>query len=173
MLVVVAIVVGADPAGVRWLVVGAAAFGVLGDAALLGPGTKWFIRGLLAFAVGHSLYVAAALGVGVGVTAWWGVAFVLLLFSWRFLPQVVPAARRSGGTAMMIAVLFYATVIAAMVITATGTGRWLAAIGAALFAVSDWVLGQRQFVGPDTFRRLAVMVPYHAGQALLIVGLLR
>jgi uncharacterized membrane protein YhhN len=100
------------------------------------------------------------------------VLFVALLFSWRVLPSVVPAARASGGGAMMLAVLFYAAIIAAMVVTATGTGRWLAIVGAALFAVSDWVLGQRQFVGPHTFHRLSVMVPYHVGQTLLILGLL-
>jgi alkenylglycerophosphocholine/alkenylglycerophosphoethanolamine hydrolase len=172
MLVGVAAVAGPDVSGARWLVVVAAVFGVLGDAALLGSGTKWFIRGLLAFAIGHSFYVAAALVVGVGANAWWGAAFVSLLFAWRFLPRVVPAARKSGGTAMMVAVLFYATIIAAMVITATGTGRWLAAGGAALFALSDWVLGQRQFVGAHTFHRLSVMVPYHVGQTMLIAGLL-
>jgi uncharacterized membrane protein YhhN len=172
LLVVVAAVAGSAPTDVRWLVVGAAVFGVLGDTALLRSGTTWFIRGLLAFAVGHGLYAAAALAVGVGATAWWGVLFVALLFSWRFLPSVVPAARASGGRAMMLAVLFYATIIAAMVVTATGTGRWLAVVGAASFAVSDWVLGQRQFVGPDTFHRLSVMVPYHVGQTMLILGLL-
>ena len=172
MLVGVAAVAGPDLAGARWLVVGAAFFGVLGDAALLGVGTKWFIRGLLAFAIGHSLYVAAALVVGVGATAWWGAVFVVALFAWRFVPMVVPAARASGGAAMMGAVLFYATIIAAMVITAFGTGSWLAAAGAALFAISDWVLGQRQFIGPATFRRLSVMVPYHVGQTMLILGLL-
>lgn len=171
LLVVVAAVAGSAPADVRWLVVGAAMFGVLGDAALLGEGTTWFIRGLLAFATGHALYAAAALVVGAGATAWWGVLFVTGLFAWRFLPSVVPAARESGGRAMMAAVLFYAGIIAAMVITAIGTGRWLAIAGAALFAVSDWVLGQRQFLGPDTFNRLAVMVPYHVGQTMLILGL--
>jgi uncharacterized membrane protein YhhN len=171
-LVVLAGVAGSAPADVRWLVVGAAVCGVLGDAALLGAGTAWFIRGLLAFAVGHALYVAAALVVGVGATAWWGALFVALLFAWRFLPKVVPAARASGGLAMMSAVLFYATIIAAMVITATGTGRWLAVVGAGLFAFSDWALGQRQFIGPQTFPRLVVMVPYHVGQTMLILGLL-
>jgi uncharacterized membrane protein YhhN len=172
LLVVVAAVAGSAPSDVRWLVVGAAVFGVLGDSALLGEGTAWFIRGLLAFAMGHALYAAAALAVGVGITAWWGVLFVTVLFAWRFFPSVVPAARASGGRMMMFAVLFYATIIAAMVITAMGTWRWLAVVGAALFAVSDWVLGQRQFVGPDTFHRLSVMVPYHVGQTMLILGLL-
>jgi hypothetical protein len=33
------------------------------------------------------------------------------------------------------------------------------------------VLGHRRFVGPLPGGRLAIMVPYHVGQALLIVGL--
>jgi hypothetical protein len=39
------------------------------------------------------------------------------------------------------------------------------------FAASDWVLGHQRFVGPLPGGRLSVMVPYHVGQALLIVGL--
>ena len=38
-------------------------------------------------------------------------------------------------------------------------------------AFSDWVLGHRRFVGPLPGGGLAVIVPYHVGQALLIVGL--
>ena len=57
-----------------------------------------------------------------------------------------------------------------MTLTAWGTGIVLAGVGATLFAVSDWVLGHRRFAGPLPGGRLAVMVPYHVGQALLIVG---
>lgn len=45
------------------------------------------------------------------------------------------------------------------------------ALGACLFAVSGWVLGHRRFVGPLPGGRVAVHVPYHVGQALLIVAL--
>lgn len=172
LLVGVAAVAGSAPGDVRTFVVLGAIFGVLGDTALLNQGQAWFLRGLIAFAVGHSLYVVAALLVGVSATAWWGVAFTVALFSWRFVPKVVPGARVAGGALMMWAVVAYGAIIAAMMITAFGTGLWLAAVGAALFAISDWVLGQRTFVAPETFPRLAVMIPYHVGQALLIVGLL-
>jgi len=40
-----------------------------------------------------------------------------------------------------------------------------------LFAVSDWLLGYQRFVRPLPAGRLAVIVPYHVGQALLILGL--
>ena len=43
--------------------------------------------------------------------------------------------------------------------------------GAMLFALSDWVLGHQRFAGPLPGGRLAVMIPYHVGQALLLAGL--
>ncbi len=172
-LVVLALVAGSAEPWTRGLVVVGAVFGLLGDIALLNAGQRWFLRGLVAFAVGHLLYGAAAVSSGLSTTAWWGLLFVVVLFAWRFIPRVVPGARAAGGAAMMWAVVAYAFIIAIMVVSAFGTNRWAAAIGAALFAGSDWVLGQRTFVGPDEFPRLAVMVPYHVGQTLLIVGLLQ
>ena len=47
----------------------------------------------------------------------------------------------------------------------------IAGLGAMAFAASDWVLGHERFVGPLPGGRLSVIVPYHVGQALLIVGL--
>ncbi len=173
LLIVLACVAGSPPSWTRLLVVAGACFGLLGDVALLNDGSRWFLRGLTAFAVGHTFYAAAAISSGVGGTAWWGLAFAVGLFAWRFIPQVVPGARAQGGLAMMGAVIAYAVIIGLMVVGAFGTGRWLAAVGAALFAGSDWVLGQRTFVSPEAFPRLAVMVPYHVGQALLIIGLLQ
>lgn len=171
LLVALAALAGHAEPTVRWLVVLGALFGLLGDTALLGEGTSWFLRGLAAFAVGHILYTAAAIVVGIGTIAWIGVAITVVLFGYRFTSRTVPGACRQGGVVMMSAVILYAAVIGAMVIASVGTGLWLAAIGAVLFAVSDWVLGHRQFVDPTSFDRLAVMVPYHTGQALLILGL--
>ncbi len=96
LLVVLAGVAGDASTDVRLLVVVGAFFGLLGDAALLNEGQAWFLRGLVAFAVGHALYAAAAISVGVSATAWWGVLFVTVLFAWRFVPRVVPAARSSS-----------------------------------------------------------------------------
>jgi uncharacterized membrane protein YhhN len=144
----------------------------VGDVALLGGSEQAFMSGLGAFAVGHLAYVGAA--VAVGFDAPWavpGVAFMLAMLAFRFAPRTVPGARREGGPVLAGAVVFYACVISAMVITAWATTAWVAAAGAMLFAISDWVLGHQRFVGPLPGGRLAVMVPYHVGQALLIVGL--
>lgn len=85
----------------------------------------------------------------------------------------VRAATPTGADpeAFTAAVLFYAVVISAMVLTAWSSAVWVAALGAMSFAASDRVLGHQRFVGPLPGRRLSVIVPYHVGQALLIVGL--
>lgn len=174
LLVGVAATVG-EPAGdVRaWLVVGAA-LGLVGDIALLGDSEPAFMTGLGAFAAGHLAYAAAALLTDFDL-AWSlpGLAFMVALLGFRFASRTVPGARRQGGPVLAGAVAFYACVITLMVVTAWGSGAWLAGVGAIAFAVSDWVLGHRRFAGPLPGGRLAVMVPYHVGQALLIVGLAR
>ncbi len=172
LLVAVAATYGDAPADVRtWLVVGAL-LGVVGDVALLGDGETAFMSGLGAFALGHLAYVAAALSAGTDpVWALPGVAFVVALLGFRFASRTLPGAVAHGGRVLGGAVVFYAVVISAMVISAWATTIWLAAVGAMLFAVSDWVLGHQRFVGPLPGGRLSVMIPYHVGQALLIVGL--
>lgn len=172
LLVGVAATYGDAPGDVRtWLVVGAV-FGVAGDVALLGNGETAFMAGLGAFALGHLAYVGAALSAGTDpVWALPGVAFVAILLGYRFVSRTLPGAVAHGGRALGGAVVFYAIVISAMVVSAWSTTIWLAAVGAMLFAVSDWVLGYQRFVAPLPGRRLSVMIPYHVGQALLIVGL--
>jgi uncharacterized membrane protein YhhN len=172
LLVGVAATAGDPGDDVRlWLVVGAL-LGLLGDMSLLGHSEPAFMVGLGAFALGHLAYAAAALSIGFDV-AWAlpGVVFMVALLAFRFATRIVPGARRAGGPVMAAAVAFYACVITLMVVTAWGSGEWLAGVGAMCFAVSDWVLGHQRFVGPLPGGRLSVMVPYHVGQALLIVGL--
>jgi len=172
LLVGVAATAGDPDGDVRaWLVAGAV-LGLVGDVALLGDGEAAFMVGLAAFAVGHLAYAIAA--VLVGFDAAWalvGAAFMAVVLGFRFATRTVPGARRRGGPALAGAVVFYACVITAMVITAWGTTAVIAGLGAMAFAASDWVLGHERFVGPLPGGRLSVIVPYHVGQALLTVGL--
>lgn len=172
LLVAVAATWGDLPGDARgWLVAGAI-LGVGGDVALLGAGEAAFMAGLSAFAAGHLAYAVAASLIGLDlVWALPGIGVMVLLLGFRFATRTVPGAYRVGGAVLAGAVTFYAVVISAMVLTAWGTGLVVAGCGATLFAVSDWVLGHRRFVGPLPGGRLAVMVPYHVGQAVLIVGL--
>jgi uncharacterized membrane protein YhhN len=172
MLVGVAATAGDPPGDVRtWLVAGAV-LGLVGDIALLGDGEATFMVGLGAFALGHLAYAVSAVSIGFEL-AWAvpGIVFMAMLLGFRFLTRIVPGARAMGGAVLAGSVLFYACVISAMVVTAWGTGAVLAGVGAMAFASSDWVLGHQRFVGPLPGGRLSVMVPYHVGQALLIVGL--
>lgn len=172
VLVGVAATWGDPPGDVRtWLVVGAV-FGVVGDVALLGSGEVAFLAGLSAFAVGHVAYAGAAIAVGVD-PRWMlpGVVVMAALLAYRFVSRTLVGARRDGGAVLAGAVVFYAVVISLMVATAWGTGALVAAVGATLFAISDWVLGHQRFAGPLPGGRLSVMVPYHVGQALLLIGL--
>ena len=172
LLVAVAATWGDVAGDVRaWLVVGAG-FGVIGDVALLGSGETSFMVGLSSFAAGHLAYAVASSLLGLDV-AWMvpGAVVMAVLLGYRFVTRTVVGARRGGGAVLAGAVVLYAVVISAMVLTAWGTGLVVAGLGATLFAVSDWVLGHRRFAGPLPGGRLAIMVPYHVGQALLIVGL--
>lgn len=172
LLVGVAATAGNSDGGVRsWLVAGAV-LGLAGDIALLGDGEAAFMVGLGAFAFGHLAYAIAAVLVGFDSTwALFGVAFMTGMIGFRFATRTVPGARRRGGSALAGAVVGYACVITAMVVTAWGTTALLAGIGAIAFATSDWVLGHERFVGPLPGGRMSVIVPYHVGQAMLIVGL--
>jgi uncharacterized membrane protein YhhN len=163
---------GSIDGGARVALVVAAVCGLVGDVALLFDGDVAFMAGLGSFAAGHAAFVVTTVLVGVTwTTALLAVPFLAVLLGWRFLPQTVPGARRAGGSPLMVAVLGYAVVISAMVLTATGTGRWAAAIGAMSFAASDWVLGYNRFVRPIRRAGVIVMVTYHVGQLLLILGL--
>lgn len=174
MLALVGVAATAGDPGdvVRAALVTGAVLGLVGDVALLDDGEVAFLTGLSAFAVGHLAYVVAAVATAFDpVAAVPGVVGVTALLGCRFATRTVPGARRQGGVVLASAVVVYAVVIASMVITAWATGVVLAGVGALLFAGSDWVLGHRRFVGPLPGHRLAVMIPYHVGQALLIVGL--
>lgn len=163
---------GDPPADVRTALVVGAVFGLVGDAALLRPGTVPFLVGLSSFAVGHIAYVGAAVASGQD-RSWMlpGIAFVVVLLGFRFATQFVAGAYRSGGAVMAGAVVFYAVVISAMSVTVWGSGSVVAGLGAVAFGTSDWLIGHDRFVGPAPGGRLLVRIVYHLGQAALIVGL--
>jgi uncharacterized membrane protein YhhN len=64
-------------------------------------------------------------------------------------------------------------VVSLMVVTASGTARPLVLLGALLFLLSDTVLALDRFVGQRAHARMLVIVTYHLGQVLIVVGTLR
>ncbi|MFT4264040.1 MAG: lysoplasmalogenase [Nocardioides sp.] len=167
-----------EPAG-RWLIV-ALLLGAVGDAALLGSTRERFLAGLSAFFAGHLAYLACFLTLGLDVPGWswlWVPLLGVLLVGTR---DVVPNAWRHGGPALAVPVAAYSAVIGAVLALAWLTGEPWTAAGAAIFALSDSIIGATTFTrsGPrfgDGSPRvhLAVMVTYYAGQALIAYGVLR
>jgi uncharacterized membrane protein YhhN len=62
-------------------------------------------------------------------------------------------------------------VISLMVGSAIGAGGMVAVIGALFFFASDALIAVNRFVSPFASARVAVIVTYHIGQVLLVLGL--
>lgn len=142
--------------------------GFLGDVLLALRGKKVFLGGMIAFALGHVLYAVAFVSLGaaepfprasialVGLTACGTLAWF-----WPYLGS------------MRVPVAVYVTLIAIMLIAATGSltingqGRWLVAPGAAMFAVSDVFVARDRFIAPGFVNRLLGLPLYYAGQFLI------
>ena len=151
---------------------GALLLSLSGDVALLAPGRRWFAFGLGAFLLAHGTYVIGLLLepdaggsplVGL-VLAGAGAALVGV--------TIVRATRRHHGRAEALAVAAYVVAISATVVAATASGDVLAAAGAAALYASDGILGWNRFVHPIPAGRLLTRIPYHIGQALMVVSLL-
>jgi uncharacterized membrane protein YhhN len=172
-LVAVAALAGEMAADARAALVSAVVLCLAGDVALLDKSEKRFLLGLAAFALGHVAYIVTALLVGVS----WprlaaAVPVLAVLLAFQAATRVVPGAKRRGGTAMLVAVATYSLIISTMIVTAFGTRSWLAGAGAALFALSDWLIAYDRFVRPVHRADLPIMVTYHSGQLLLVGGLI-
>lgn len=146
-------------------------FSFLGDAApdLVPPGA--------AFLVMVTFFLLAQVSYVVGL---WGLRRRSVARTW---PRVVPYALayllvyfavRDGAGALLLPVLLYAAVLAAMAVLATALG-WAGALGGALFIVSDALLAMGRFTpGWDRPAMGAwIMATYLAAQALLLLGVLQ
>ena len=143
-----------------------------GDAFLAHDGDVAFLGGLGSFLAAHVAYAVLFLSVGteLGNAPVAGlVAVVVFAAGMGFL-----MVRRAGPLALPVAI--YVLAIACMGLGAVAAGGLVLA-GAALFMLSDAILGSEKFLMPDDdpLRRLsspAVWVLYYAGQALITLGLL-
>jgi uncharacterized membrane protein YhhN len=166
---------GLDDTPGRWLVA-ALVLGLLGDLALLGDTEERLLSGVAAFFLGHLAYLVCFATLGVSAKAWFPlVLLVLIATSWP-TRRVVPAAWQHGGPRLAVPLLAYTLVIALMTVMAFLTGEPLLAIGATLFVVSDSLialgLARNGFAQAKGSAHVAVMVTYHASQALLAIGVL-
>ncbi len=147
-----------------WVVAGLA-FCAIGDVLLLGKRT--FDVGLLAFLLGHVLYVA-------------GFHAALPISQWSLL-ALAPILVAGGGAVTWLwphlgrrrfSVLAYIVAISFMVwggvsVYARGVLPWTAAAGALLFYLSDLAVARQRFVHESFVNRAIGLPIYYFGQLLL------
>lgn len=172
-LILVAFVLGAGTTPYGWWLVLALVCGLVGDVFLLEKSDIRFRLGLAAFLLGHLAYVACFIDVGLSHPTWWWLAVPVLAGCLGATREVVPATHRRGGSALSVPVACYTGVICAMLLLAYLSGIVLIAVGATVFATSDTTLALNRFVRPRAWAPLTVMVTYHLGQALIVIGVLR
>jgi uncharacterized membrane protein YhhN len=131
----------------------------------------FFLAGLLAFLVGHLCYARAMqlygtdkLSVAFGLVL---VLIALLSFGYRILG----GAHALGGSRLIVAVVLYVVALGTAVALGVGTQQLWIAGGIVLFAVSDLVLASDRFVQARQLAPVTVVISYHLGQALLLLGL--
>ncbi|MBO6638586.1 MAG: lysoplasmalogenase [Roseitalea sp.] len=166
--------------GTPWLLVAALILCALGDLllAFARPATDdhdsadpAFLAGLVAFLTGHIAYIALFLTLsGPSVS---GLSLIIAL---AIVATALIMARllwRQAG-ALRWPVMAYVAAIATMGLASLATGSWLLVAGAALFVMSDAILGTEKFiVAPHDRRKRAVTGPaiwvlYIAAQAVIM-----
>lgn len=171
-VIAVALVLGAgDSAAGRWLLV-ALVFGLLGDIALLDDSIARFQAGVYAFLVGHLAYVICFGALGLPRPGWAWAGLAALAVALVITRSVVPATHRLAGALVSVPVAVYSLVIGAMLVCAWFTGEPWIAVGATVFVTSDTILSVDRFVRTIPHAKLALMVTYQVGQALIVVGVL-
>jgi uncharacterized membrane protein YhhN len=170
-LIAVAIALHPDDQLVRAWFVTALVCSLAGDVFLM-FGNRYFIPGLASFLFAHLAYTIGFFA----FDEWSSTGFLVGAAMMTVLAvavgvRIVVAARRKERV-LGPAVAAYLLAISVMFCAAMATGNTWAILGAALFVVSDSVLGWRQFVADARWMPATIMITYHLGQAGLVASLL-
>lgn len=164
----------ADPTSRAWFVT-ALVLSMLGDVWLMLPQRPFgpadtFSLGLASFLLAHLAYIAGltSRGLDAGVAV---LGLALVAAGARAIAPRILAGVRAHEPRLLAPVVAYMSVISTMVVAASASGNGAALAGALLFYVSDTFIGWNRFVRTQRHGGLAVIVPYHVGQALLVASL--
>jgi len=154
-------------------------FCLVGDVCLALPQRKAFMGGLVAFLIGHVLYIFSFSSLS-PISNWFSPGLLIivgistLIFFWL----------RPHLKSMLIPVLIYILVITIMAIGALAvfwkssfqvSGRTLILVGALCFYVSDIFVARHRFIKEEYRNRLLGLPLYYTGQFMLAfsIGLLK
>ena len=171
MLGLIAVATALQPVSAteRGLFVVALALGLISDVFLMLP-RDMFMAGLVAALLEHLAYVAAFRARALHTGSLAAGAIIALVSVAIFFPPIERSIRRDHPR-LLTPVIAYVAVFTVMVASAGGTGSGVALIGALLFFYSDAVLAWNRFVRPLRWGRVLNIVPYHLGQAILVLSL--
>lgn len=157
----------ATPPLYKWLIVTGLIFCLAGDVFLMLP-ARYFIAGLASFLVGHLFYIAAFVSDG-GFHLAWGWLLPLALYGLFIYRILAPGLGKMRGPVIVyiLAILTMAWQAWGRWSALAGMGALLAAIGAALFVVSDSVLAYDRFRQKFTAARIVVLSTYWTAQWLI------
>jgi alkenylglycerophosphocholine/alkenylglycerophosphoethanolamine hydrolase len=164
----------------RWWFVAALICCLAGDVLLMLP-RDLFVPGLAAFLAGHVLFIVGLLQppspLGVPPFAFSAEGLTLsaiLVVAAASAPGflIFRSLVRNGQRELIAPVAVYLVAIATMAALAFNVGVPAAAVGAALFVLSDAVLAMGRFVRPFRHGDVVVHVTYHLAQGLLVLSLL-
>ena len=148
------------------LILVALVFCLVGDAFLEIPKENCFLPGMIAFMIGHILYIAAFQT----LSAWNPVTLLIAVL----IGSAVALAGHFLGAhtgKLTIPVLIYMFAISLMVVTALRTSVPMICAGALLFMFSDGVLAYNKFVKPIRLASGMVIGPYYVGQTLIALSI--
>ena len=156
-------------------------FSLAGDVFLMLP-REQFIAGLVSFLLAHVAYI-----IGFSLTPppinlpGLILALVILLTAFQIFRRIAAGLDSTNNSDLKLPVMVYTIVISLMLLSALLTflrPEWnflpsiLVSFGAMLFFLSDTFLAWNKFVAPIRYRNLLVIVNYHLGQMLIILGAL-
>lgn len=171
MLGLMAVAITLQPVSVteRGFFVVALALGLISDVFLMLP-RDMFTAGLVAALLEHLAYITAFRARTLHTAMLVAGLIIALVSVAVFFPPIERSIRRDHPR-LLTPVIAYVAVFTVMVASAGGTGSGVALIGALLFFYSDAVLAWNRFVRSLRWGRVVNIVPYHLGQAILVLSL--
>lgn len=141
---------------------------------------RWFPFGLGAFLLAHIAYIAGLnLPPAPLTTLTLGIALFVGITVFPLIRRILRSLPKRGLRRLVEPVRYYAAVISLMLFSSLvtlfradwlNTPAYLVSLGAVLFVTSDMILAWNKFVQPIRRGRLALMVTYHLGQILMVMG---
>lgn len=162
------------------VVVAGLIFGLIGDVCLNlrfvleNAGKKIFLGGILAFLIGHILYLVALIPLAAKVWVWLivGVAVAAALLYWILTSVEAEKAFKIFGVVYIGAVVLMTAVAVGVFRTRGTTGSLLYMIGAILFTASDIILIFNTFTKDGkAWMRPTNLILYYLGQLLIALSI--